>query len=556
MTEGDAAAIAPGMVKATEPATIDAYLAHWATERPDAVAVTDAPNREAAGLGGAGVISYSDLNTLVDRIARAFLAHGLRPGDIVALQIPNIAECLAITLGAWRAGLITSPMPLLWRLSEIETAFDEVAPSAIVTIPSFAGHEHAESMRDAALKVLSIRYIFSFGDNLPDGVTNISDWLTLQSNVSEDPRDNLPAVGEHQTAQISWGVASGAGPLPVPRTHGELMSLGRAVANRLEVTSRDTVLSAYPLSSLVAACGLVVPTLIAGARLVLHLPFDFTVFLNQLAEEKVTYAALPPAILEALDEGRHYAREALHLRRVACVWPSVAMPREKQLLEPLITTFDMRNLNEISLLVRRRQPGRDPTLLPLGKLHARWGSGEDTVYLETRLRGSVRSAGSDSNLLAGELRLRGPTIPHGPFAAAGKVAQVLLRPDHHGYIGTRIHCAVDPDDMEHVRCEISNGLIQHGGVTISANELDSLYQAFPDFLDAAALSIEDPVMGNRVVAAVVPRPDISPSLEDFRTYLQNRNVAVYKFPDQLVVVHTIPRGSDGAIEREEILGQF
>ncbi len=556
MTKGDAPTVDLVLVDSNEPETIDGKLRQWALERPDAISIVDAPNREAAGLGAPTSLSYADLDRLVERVAQGFIDHGLRPGDVVALQLPNISECIVVTLGAWRAGIITSSMPLLWRLSEVATAFDQVSPSAIVTVASFAGHQHAETMRDAALEALSIRYIFSFGSDLPDGVTDISDWLDLSADSASRSDAKSAPVGLHQTAMISWGVAPGSGPLAVPRTHGELLALSTAVANRLEVSARDAILSAYPMSTLAGVGGMVLPGLMAGAKLVLHLPFDFSVFLSQLGGEKISYTALPPALLEALDDGRHYAREALHLRRVACVWPAVAVSREKQLQEPLIATFDIRNLNEISLLVKRRQPGRDPTLLPLGKLHARWSSGEDTVYLETRLRGSVRSAGTDANLLAGELRLRGPTIPHGPFSAAGKLAQVLLRPDHHGYVGTRIQCSVDEADMEHVRCEFGSNLIQHGGVTISADELDTLYQEFPDFLDAAALTIEDPIMGNRVVAAVVPRPDISPSLDEFKTYLVGKQVAIYKFPDQLVVVDTIPRGSDGAVERESILAQF
>lgn len=552
MTAGDA----PKIESAKGPASLDTLVSRWARERPDAVALVDAPNREALGLGAPRSLTYADLDRIVERVARGFVASGLRPGDVVALQLPNIHECIAITLGAWRAGLVTSPLPLLWRLSEIAAGFDDVAPSAIVTIDRFAGHDYAETMRDAAIKTLSIRYIFGLGEALPDGVTNISEWLDPSQGLDAAPSEPLTPVAAHQAALMTWGVASGTGVLAVPRTHGELLALGTAVANRLELKARDSVLSTYPLSTLTAAGGLVVPSLLVGAKLVLHQPFDFAVFLGQLADENVSYTALPPALLEALDGGRHYAREALHLRRVACVWPAVAEPREKQLAEPIVTTFDFRNLNEIGLLVRRRQPGRDPTLLQLGKLHARWSEDEDTVYLETRLRGSVRAAGADLNLLSGELRLRGPTVPQGPLAVAGKVAQVLLRPDHHGYVGTRIQCAVDAEDMEHVRCKSSANLFQHGGVMISADELDALYQEFPDFLDAAALSIDDPVMGNRVVAAVVPRPDISPSLDEFKTYLQNKRVALYKYPDQLVVVDTIPRGSDGTVERDSILSQF
>ena len=42
-----------------------------------------------------------------------------------------------------------------------------------------------------------------------------------------------------------------------------------------------------------------------------------------------------------------------------------------------------------------------------------------------------------------------------------------------------------------------------------------MYASYPEFLDAAAFAIDDPVMGDRIFAAVVPRPDQSPSLDSF-----------------------------------------
>ena len=92
-------------------------------------------------------------------------------------------------------------------------------------------------------------------------------------------------------------------------------------------------------------------------------------------------------------------------------------------------------------------------------------------------------------------------------------------------------------------------------IAIAASELDGLYQAFPGFLDAACFVLPDPIVGDRIFAAVAPSPNAPVSLEALHRFLMERGVAPYKFPDKLLVVKDIPRDTKGRIIREAILKQ-
>jgi mycobactin salicyl-AMP ligase len=87
------------------------------------------------------------------------------------------------------------------------------------------------------------------------------------------------------------------------------------------------------------------------------------------------------------------------------------------------------------------------------------------------------------------------------------------------------------------------------------SELDGLYQAFPGFLDAACFALPDPLLGDRIFAAVSPKPGEPVSLDEFISFLEGRRVAPYKFPGRLLMVRQIPRDAQGRILREEILKQ-
>ena len=539
------------------PVTADIFLRHWASQTPDAQALSDGPNRAALGLGPSRHLSFAVANQIVDRIAGNLAAHGLKPGDVLALQLPNICEATLIMAAAWRAGLVPCTLPLLWRLSEIHAAFGQVEPAAVVCMGRSLVSDNAETMREAAAQHVTVRFVFGLGSGLPDGVTPIDHWLEeTPSFIGGSLPGAAKAIKANTPAVMTWSTTP-AGTFAVPRSHGELIDIGKVFVGRLGLSGRDTLLNTYPLATITAIGGQLVPWLLTGASLTLHQPFDFAIFVDQLDAQKVTYTAVPAPVIAALAEDQHFHAQAQGLKRIGCVWPvSYRAGKATGLSDVPVPLYDIHNFSELALMVRQRDDAEDPMRLPLGKQISPSGEDEPTVYLETRVRGSVKNAATELSVLKGELLVRGATTPHGPFTSAGIRAQTALRPDAHGYLDTQILCSVDETVTGHFRCEPNAGLIQHGGVAVAASELDALYADFPDLLDAAALSIDCPVLGDRIAAAVVPRPDVAPSLDDLKAFLGDRKVASYKLPDQLVVVNEIPRQPDGQVMRDQILAQI
>ena len=59
-----------------------------------------------AVVGGDQRWSYAELADRAERAAAGFLALGLKPGDRVVVQLPNIPEFLSVVFGLFRAGLV------------------------------------------------------------------------------------------------------------------------------------------------------------------------------------------------------------------------------------------------------------------------------------------------------------------------------------------------------------------------------------------------------------------------------------------------------------------
>jgi len=124
-----------------------------------------------------------------------------------------------------------------------------------------------------------------------------------------------------------------------------------------------------------------------------------------------------------------------------------------------------------------------------------------------------------------------------------------------GFVSSGLRAVSEGERGELFKVKRDPELLQHGGFSIAAAELDQIYQSFPEFLDAACVVLPDPIVGDRIFAAIVPKPKQPISLAALHDFLWTRGVAPHKLPDWLVVVKLIPRDAAGRVLRDQVLRQ-
>ena len=86
--------------------TILDYLDDRVRETPDQVYATDSNSVT----GRSTTWSYRNIDRISRRLAAGLSAHGISAGDVVAMQLPNWWEFLAVHLACLRLGAITNPL--------------------------------------------------------------------------------------------------------------------------------------------------------------------------------------------------------------------------------------------------------------------------------------------------------------------------------------------------------------------------------------------------------------------------------------------------------------
>jgi long-chain acyl-CoA synthetase len=82
-------------------------------------------------------VTYRELDDLSTACAAALAARGVRPGDRVALLLPNCPQFLIAEFGAWKAGAIVVAVNPTYSAREIEHALESTQAEVVVTLTPF-----------------------------------------------------------------------------------------------------------------------------------------------------------------------------------------------------------------------------------------------------------------------------------------------------------------------------------------------------------------------------------------------------------------------------------
>ncbi|MGH3555676.1 MAG: AMP-binding enzyme, partial [Mycobacterium sp.] len=151
----------------------------------------------------------------------------------------------------------------------------------------------------------------------------------------------------------------------------------------------------------------------------------------------------------------------------------------------------------------------------------------------------------------GELLVRGPYTVNGYFAADRDNQRCF---DADGFYRTGDLVRRFADGYLEVTGRVKD-IIQRGGETVSAAEIEEHLLTHAAISSAAAVALPDPYLGEKICAAVVFAG--SPlTLAELNDYLDQRGVATHARPDVLVEMPALPTTAIGKVDKKAIARQL
>jgi hypothetical protein len=430
MILGQSSASHTAMLAKAPRSTLDDVFRRAAMRRPDAIALADPPNRASITDGEPRRLTYAQADRMISAIAGRLRRLGLGTDQIVGLQMANTVDGVLTLLGILRAGLIATPLPLLWRRAQCAAALQRLGAQALIVSGRIGSVDHCDLAMNVAADVFHIRQVCAFGREIRDGVVGFDD-LYATATPDPAPAPERPVNPAAHVAVITWD-ASPDGAVPVARSHFELLAAGAAIGLESRIGQNAVVLSSLPPTSLAGLALALPPWLLTGGTLALHHPFDADTFLRQCKTEQCNMVVAPAPLAVRLAETDAFKGRA-GVKTIVAAWRTPErMAAAAPWRDPAIGLVDVAVFGETAVIAARRGGDGRPVPLPLGAVTAPNGAG--TLHVA-----------EVSRTARGTIALRGPLIPKFPLPAEidsiGKPA-FAVAPD--GYVDTGYRCAVDP----------------------------------------------------------------------------------------------------------------
>ncbi len=464
-------------------------------------------------------VTYESLRQQVLAMADALASAGIRPGDRVAIALPNGLPAIVSFLAASIAG---TAAPLNPAYPYEEFLFFLSDTNARVLLCPLIGAEFARSAAaDRKIPILSLEMTDQGNVHLADAPTGAS--------ATEPAADDI--------ALILHTSGSTGRPKRVPLRHFNLAVSSANIANSYALSEEDVSLCIMPLFHIHGLIGSTMATLLSGGTLVVPTKFNALTFWRTVREHGVSWFSGVPTMHQLLLARTHRKPvEAASLRFIR----SCSAPFSPELIHKIEEIFGVPFVEAYGMTEAAHQM----TSNPLPPRHRKPGS----VGVGTGLRVRImdKQGNSLENNQCGEIAIQGANVFRGyennPEANARAFVNGWFRTGDQGYL--------DQDCYLHLTGRIKDIIIR-GGENIAPHEVDEILLRHPAVAAAVTFGCAHPTLGEEVAAAVVlhePRGATESALLKHCREL----LAEYKCPKKIYLVKSIPTTATGKIRRRAV----
>ncbi|MEG8202213.1 long-chain-fatty-acid--CoA ligase FadD2 [Pseudomonas sp. 5FOS] len=509
-------------------------------------------------------LNYAELERHSAAFAAWLQQHtDLKPGDRIAVQMPNVLQYPIAVFGALRAGLIVVNTNPLYTEREMRHQFKDSGARALVYLNMF-GKRVQEVLPDTGIEYLIEA---KMGDLLPTA----KGWLV--NTVVDKLKKMVPAYQLPQAVPFKQVLRQGRelSHKPVPLclddiavlqytggttglAKGAMLTHGNLVANMLQVLAcfsqhgpdgqklikdgQEVMIAPLPLYHIYAFTANCMCMMVTGNHNVLITnPRDIPGFIKELGKWRFSALLGLNTLFVALMDHPGFRQLDFSALKVTNSGGTALVKATAERWEALTgcRIVEGYGLTETSPVASTN---------PYGQL-ARLG----TVGIPVAGT-AFKVIDDDGNELPlgdrGELCIKGPQVMKGYWQQPEATAQAL---DAEGWFKTGDIAVIDPDGFTRI-VDRKKDMIIVSGFNVYPNEIEDVVMGHPKVANCAAIGVPDERSGEAVKLFVVPREG-GLSVDELKAYCK-ANFTGYKVPKHIVLRESLPMTPVGKILRREL----
>lgn len=487
-------------------------------------------------------VTYGQLRREVLSVANGLLAEGLKPGDVIAGQLPNSYEIPVLHLACNMLGMLYMPLHDSWRALEVEHLLAQAEVKAVVSRHLYRDFDYVEMIVKLRGNLPKLTTHIVVGAN--EAVDGTKSFDTL---IAAEPLDKVLISSLRPDPDFPAALMLSGGTTAISKisrySSNDLQTMLNAARDGAGFVEGDVAVALAPAGT--GATGYVYPVLMPllnGATSVI-LPHwsDPEEAANLIVNEGCTFAvAIPAQLIKLLPTLRSRSKEDFHKLRVitnaGAPLPYDAAREVEELTGAVIqsiygaTDAGTPTLTSVD----------DPREKRLGTV------GRTVPGCECEIRdpeGNALPVGS-----VGEVTWRGADKSWGYLGAEDQTKAVFTE-DHFyksGDLGQ-----FDEEGYLKIVGRIKD-MILRGGRNISPLVIEEALIKHADVQDVAVAPMPDPVLGERACVFVIPRLGAELELAELLQFLRGEGLATWQLPERLEIMQEFPRSAGGKTLKRDL----
>ena len=501
------------------PATLSELVRELADRHGDREALVQGERR----------IDYAGLERASAELALGLVAGGAGKGTRIALLMPNGPDCVIAWLAAARIGALVIPLSTFYPARELHWVLRHADVHTLLCRDRYLNHDYLERLEKLApslsgsarpplylseLPYLCSVWVWGEGERswTRPGPGGLAELGRATPGVDEELlRELEDCVTPADPTVIIYTSGSTAEPKGAVHTHGAILRHTRMVNESLPCGPEDVCFFPAPFFW-VGGFQRQLHSLYGGARTLYLESFDAAGAIELIEREGPTVLMVWPHQAKAIREHPRFADLDLSRLRSG---PLDFLPEGRRPSAP----DRVPNIIGMTETFAHHTIEAAGTELPPEK---RGACGRALPGLERRIVDPQSGRPAAPGEL-GELWVRGFNLMQGLYK---REREQVFTPD--GFYRTGDRGAIDADGYYFFHGRLGD-MIKTGGANVSPREVEGVLLSLDEIEQACVVGVEDPEMGQIVVAAAVPSAGSPPDESELRARLREQ-LSAFKVP--------------------------
>jgi len=545
----------------------DADVAHSIAPYPDKTLIdyladlSRAHGDRSAVLFKGASVSYRVLETQSDAFAAAVASLGVRPGDRVALLLPNCPQFMIAQFGVWKAGGVVVALNPIYSERELEAALESTGAVLAIALTPFYARVKAVQRRTRLRGVIAtsikeylppaLRLLFTVFKEKKDGhrITIAAEDMWFQDLLRThraSPKTGVKVRPDDRAVILSSGGTTGT-PKGVVGLHRHYVAAGRQLHEWTKAAFNqwtDTIMLPLPLFHVYANVGVQPLAFVAGAPVsIVPNPRDLDDLLKTIRQVKPAFFNGIPTLYTAILNHPDVQNGKVDLRSIKLCFcgSSALMAETKRRFEDatgarIVEGYSLTEGMMACCVNPVKGKNKIGSIgLPLPDVDVRIVDTED----------GERDLPSGE---VGELIMRAPQY-FAEYWNNPEETAITLRT--HGPGGPWVHSgdlAYMDDEGYLFIVDRKKDMLKTSGYQVWPREIEEVLASHPAVMEVSVAGVPDPLKGEVPKAWVILRSGQSATESELRAHCRER-LAPYKVPVQVEFRKELPKTMVGKVLR-------